>query len=181
MCGRDLTKTMTISFTIMGGLKFNKRYQIARTWGNSMFVGVNPILFISSSSSHIWYTKTFIHFLSFFKKALQSSLCLNYMSLFEFLFALFLLLFSLNNCVWVSFLHPPSCILVARVFVVFPSSHFLMFSKFMFLLFFLIAFLLLQACVCVVPSLCSCWFSWSCSCYSKLETLFEPFHVTFGF
>lgn len=123
MCGRDLTKTMTIRFTIMGGPKFNKCYQIARTWGNSVFVGVNPILFISSSSSHIWYTKTFIHFLSFLKKVIWSSSCLNYMNLFEFLFALFLLLSSLNSCVWVSFLHPPNCVLVAHVLVIFPSSH----------------------------------------------------------
>jgi len=72
MCGRDLTKTRIIRSTIMGYLKFNKHYQIARTWGDLMFVSMNP----HSSQivillQHSIYKKKITHFLSFFQKMIM--------------------------------------------------------------------------------------------------------------
>ncbi len=43
MCGQDLTKTRATRSTVMGGLEFNKRYQIACMWRGSMFVKCEPL------------------------------------------------------------------------------------------------------------------------------------------
>ncbi len=66
--------------------------------------------------------KNLLTFSLSFKRWSWSSSCLSYMSLFEFLFALLMLLFSVNSCVWVSFAHILNRVLVAHILVTLPSS-----------------------------------------------------------
>jgi hypothetical protein len=42
MCGWDSTKIRATRSTVMKGHEFNKRYQIAHTWGGMMSMAVNP-------------------------------------------------------------------------------------------------------------------------------------------
>ncbi len=121
MCGWYLTKIRATRSMVMNGHEFNKCYQIARTWGDMMFVGVNPcsiqiVIFLP----HSIYEKNYSLSL---KRWSWSSSCLSCMSLVEFLFALLLLLSFLNSCVWVSFPHLLGHVLVVRILTTRPNSH----------------------------------------------------------
>ncbi len=167
MCGWDLTKIRATRSTVMNGHEFNKCYQIARTWGDMMFVSVNPCsIQIVIFFLHSIYEKNYSFSLFLLKGdhgphhawatwALLSS-CLPYScsSPLEQLCVSFI-----SSSSWLC-----SCCSHSYCSTKFA---FLMFSKLAFLLFFHILVALSSSHSWCSPSSHSCCSSRSCSCCSS--------------
>lgn len=117
----------------MGGLESNKRYQIARMWRGSMSMNVTLVLF-TLSSSYIQSTKQFIHFLFFSQKAIMVLIMLELHRPFWVLTCFTHAALSLNNCLWISFAHLPS-----HLMLFFPVL-FLLLQVHVWMLFFMVSF-----------------------------------------